>query len=260
MNLIITDPPYQVTPLKWDKRPDWDEFMKQMARVSGDSGQMWIFCRMPWAIDLHLAAVKYGWVFFQERIWQKQNGSGATVKTFRKTHENIWQYKRINSKTFNLEEVREPKTTTGDKSIKPGKGRSDCQYMKKRVGYIDDGFRLPKSVFFCPNLHQSKESLGHSTQKPEAVILPLIKYSSNEGDLVFDPFSGTGTTPSVAKQTGRRWLAIEMVERWHRTSVERVQDAKAITLCENKTNPYLSSHNANCQYSGDRGEKCIFDE
>ena len=200
VNLIVTDPPYQVTPLRWDKRPEWQLFMSQMARISGDTGQMWIFCRMPWSIDLHLAATASGWIFVQERIWEKQNGSGATVKTFRKVHENIWHYKRPNASTFNLDAVREPKTSKGDKSIRAGKGVSKCQFMQKRVAYIDDGFRMPKSVIFCPNLHQSKESLGHSTQKPEAIILPLIKYSSNEGDLVFDPFSGTGTVPAVAKK------------------------------------------------------------
>jgi site-specific DNA-methyltransferase (adenine-specific) len=222
VNLVITDPPYGVTPHDWDKRPEWDFFMLQMARICGKDGQMWIFCRMPWVIDMHLAAVKHGWIFVQERIWQKQNGSGATVGTFRKIHENIWHYKRPDASTFNLEAVREPKTSIGDKSIKAGKGASTCQYMTNRVAYVDDGFRMPKSVIFCPNLHQSKESLGHSTQKPEAIIAPLVKYSSNEGNLVFDPFAGTGTTPAVSKKLGRRWLAIEMTQKWHAKAVARI--------------------------------------
>lgn len=260
VSLIVTDPPYQVTPLKWDKRPEWVYFMKQMARISGDSGQMWIFCRMPWAIDMHLAAVQHGWIFVQERIWQKQNGSGATVKTFRKVHENIWQYKRKNSKTFNLNEIREPKTTTGDKSIKAGKGRSSCQYITNKVEYIDDGLRMPKSVLFCPNLHQSKESLGHSTQKPEEVIRPLILYSSNEGDLVFDPFSGAGTTPCVAKQAGRRWLATEMVEKWHSKSIERVSNTTLGQLSKSTSECHTPSVDKTTNKSREKGEKDIFDE
>lgn len=225
VDLVVTDPPYQVTPHPWDLRPDWGRFMKEMGRVCGNHGQMWIFCRMPWAVDLHLAAVKYGWVFSQERVWQKQNGSGATVQTFRKVHENIWHYKRPKATTFNLNDVREPKTSTGDKSIKAGKGYAAVQFMKKRVAYVDDGMRLPKSVIFCPNLHQSRESLGHSTQKPMAIIKPLIVYSSNPGDLVLDPFCGTGTTPLAAKEAGRRWLAIEMTEKWHEVASGRLVDA-----------------------------------
>lgn len=229
VQLIVTDPPYGVIPEEWDKRPDWLSFMQQMARVCGDSGQMWIFCRMPWAIDLHIAAQKNNWIFVQERIWQKQNGSGATVKTLRKVHENIWHYKRKNASTFNLDKIREPKTSVGDKSITDGKGAATCQYMKRRVAYIDDGFRMPKSVIFCPNLHQSKESLKHPTQKPEAIIGPLISYSSNENDLVFDPFAGTGTTPAVAKKMGRRWLAIEMTPKWYDQAVKRINDTEILT-------------------------------
>jgi DNA modification methylase len=95
--------------------------------------------------------------------------------------------------------------------------------MKGRVEYVDDGLRMPKSVVFCHNLHQSKESLGHPTQKPEAVIRPLVMYSSNPGDLVLDPFCGAGTTPKVAKDAGRRWLGIEMTEEWFLKSSGRLQ-------------------------------------
>ena len=222
VSLVMTDPPYGCTPHSWDKRPYWSFFWEQMARVCGDSGQMWIFCRLPWAIKLHLAAIENQWQWVQERIWQKQNGSGATVRTFRKVHENIWHYKRPKATTFNLAEIREPKTSKGNKSIAAGKGSSNCQFMQTRVAYVDDGMRMPKSVVYCPNLHQSKESLGHSTQKPEAIILPLILYSSNPGDLVLDPFCGTGTTLSVARKSGRRWLGMEMTPKWHQKAVERL--------------------------------------
>lgn len=222
VNLICTDPPYGVIPAKWDHRPDWMKFMSEMARVCGDSGQMWIFCRLPWAIELYLAAIDNQWRWVQERVWEKQNGCGANVNVLRKVHENIWHFKRPKATTFNLLEIREPKMTTGDKSIAAGKGASNCQFMKKRVAYVDDGLRMPKSVIFCPNLHQSKESLGHSTQKPEAVILPLILYSSNPGDLVLDPFAGTGTTLAVARKTGRRWLGMEMTPEWYGKATERL--------------------------------------
>lgn len=222
VSLVLTDPPYGCTPLLWDKRPYWTFFWEQLTRVCGDSGQAWIFVRMPWAIQVHTAAVAAGWKYVQERIWQKQNGAGATVKTFRKVHENIWHYKRPKASTFNLDAIREPKTSIGNKSIKAGKGYASVQYMKGRVEYVDDGLRMPKSVIFCPNLHQSRESLGHSTQKPEAVILPLVLYSSNPGDLVYDPFAGTGTTLDVSRKTGRRWFGSEKTPRWHQIASERL--------------------------------------
>lgn len=222
VKLVITDPPYGATPMSWDKRPYWSCFMAEMARVCGDDGQIWIFTRMPWAIQVHQAAMDSGWKYVQERIWVKQNGGGCTVDTFRKVHENIWHYKRPKAKTCNLRQIREPKTSVGDKSISPGKGSAPTQFMKNRLGYEDDGLRMPKSVVFCHNLHQSPESLGHSTQKPESVIRPLVLYSSNLGDLVLDPFCGTGTTLKVAKDAGRRWLGIEMTPEWHTIALKRM--------------------------------------
>ena len=202
VSLVVTDPPYGCTPLLWDKRPYWTFFWQQLARVCGERGQAWIFV--------------------QERIWQKQNGAGANVKVLRKIHENIWHYKRPKAKTFNLHDIREPKTTTGNKSIRAGKGYAAVQYMTNRVEYIDDGLRMPKSVIFCKNLHQSTESLGHPTQKPEAIIEPLIKYSSNSGDLVYDPFAGTGTTLDVARKLHRLWFGSEMTQKWYDKAVQRL--------------------------------------
>lgn len=59
-------------------------------------------------------------------------------------------------------------------------------------------------------LCQGRERLNHPTQKPEKVIEVLIKYSSNEDDVVFDPFVGTGTTCVVAKKLGRKWVGIDI--------------------------------------------------
>ena len=232
IKLVVIDPPYGCTPHLWDKRPYWSFFMTEMARLCGDEGQMWIFVRMPWSIEVHMAAIAAGWRYVQERIWQKQNGSGTTVRTFRKIHENIWHFKRPKATTFNLQSIREPKASVGDKSIKAGKGYASVQYMSRKTAYADDGMRLPKSVVFCPNLHQSTESLGHPTQKPEAVIRPLILYSSNPGDFVLDPCCGTGTTLKVARDVGRRWIGIEKMTEWHQKAKGRLclptQDLVAI--------------------------------
>jgi DNA modification methylase len=78
--------------------------------------------------------------------------------------------------------------------------------------------------------------------------LPIIKYSSNQGDFIFDPFSGTGTTPAVAKKTGRRWLAIEMVPKWYNTSVNRLENAKTFVN--------LANHDE----FKEKGKQSIFDE
>ena len=57
---------------------------------------------------------------------------------------------------------------------------------------------------------QAQERLGYPTQKPEALLERIIKASSNEGDLVLDPFCGCGTTVQVAQRLNRRWIGIDI--------------------------------------------------
>jgi site-specific DNA-methyltransferase (adenine-specific) len=67
-----------------------------------------------------------------------------------------------------------------------------------------------------------RERTTHPTQKPLAVILPMIRYWSNPGDLVLDPFAGAGTTAVAAKGLARRYIAIERDSDFHRMSAERL--------------------------------------
>ena len=203
VDLVATDPPYGSSPQPWDKRPDWGRFMAGMARVSRPTGQLWVFVRMPWAMDVYSAAIANGWRWCQEIIWEKQNAGGCTVGTFRKVHENLWHFKRPGAVTFNLGAIRVPKTTKGDKSVK-GRGGSPTQFMGTgNSGYVDDGMRLPRSVIRCRNVHRTAESMGHPTQKPLALMRVVVEYSSNPGDVVLDPFAGSGTTLMAARMAGR---------------------------------------------------------
>jgi len=223
INLVLTDPPYESTPCDWDKRPSWTPFMDAMGRLCGDSGQMWIFTRPPWCCDILLAGYRTGWSYVQEVIWEKQNAGGCTVGTFRKVHENIWHFKRPKARTFNLEAVRVPKLTDGNKSVRK-RASSATQFIGAlNSSYVDDGLRIPRSVVYCRNLHRSEESLGHPTQKPLEVVLPLVLYSSNPGDMVFDPYCGTGTSLAAAKTCGRRWSGAEKDPEWHKVATRRLE-------------------------------------
>lgn len=231
VSLVIADPPYGCTPNHWD-RPwkNWKRFMTEMGRVCGDKGQIWIFCRLPWAVDVISAAKKTGWIFVQERIWEKQNAGGATIGTFRKVHENIWHFKRKNAKTFNLDDVRIEKSTNRNKSVKKRKDSSTQYLGTDNSEYVDDGFRIPRSVQFHKNLHQSKESIGHQTQKPLGVVVPLILYSSNPGETVLDPCCGSGSSLYAAKVLGREYIGFDKDESWAEQAKKRVEEATIDSL------------------------------
>lgn len=88
-----------------------------------------------------------------------------------------------------------------------------------------DGTTPPASNVFhvdsCRNGQPGK--VGHPTQKPEAVISPLMLASTNNGDAILDPFMGSGTTLVVAKRLGRRAIGIELEERYCEIAVRRLQ-------------------------------------
>jgi len=230
VDLVFTDPPYQSTPCHWDRRPRWKDFMIEMARVCGDDGQMWIFTRPPWCCDVLESAAVSGWRYVQEIIWEKQNAGGCTAGTFRKIHENIWHFKRLHAKTFNLDAVRIPKTTKGDKSVSKRNASPTQFFGTDDSSYVDDGLRMPKSVIHCRNVHRTKEATGHPTQKPVALLIPLILYSTNLGDVILDPFSGSGSTLTAAEMTGRSWIGIESDDIWYNRSLKRLSDTKPSVL------------------------------
>ena len=69
-----------------------------------------------------------------------------------------------------------------------------------------------------------KEKLGYPTQKPVALLERILLASSNEGDVVLDPFCGSGTTLVVAEQLGRRWLGCELDPEYNRWAIKRLEN------------------------------------
>jgi len=72
-----------------------------------------------------------------------------------------------------------------------------------------------------------REKTPHPTQKPEALIRKFVLASSNRGDLVIDPFSGSGTTLVVAEQLGRYWLGCDINPDYHQWAIQRIEIAKS---------------------------------
>lgn len=101
------------------------------------------------------------------------------------------------------------------------------QYLDESKGQkVDDVWNDIK-----PLTHSGKERLGYPTQKPEALLERIISASSNEGDLVLDPFCGCGTTIAVAERLRRRWIGIDITYL-------------AITLVRNRLEGAFSDENA----------------
>ena len=129
-------------------------------------------------------------------------------KRFCKKHDNIYFYSKGNEWTFNFDPVRIPH---GDWA------KNKINYKTSSFGIDRKTIELNQLGMLCPDYwfiniigSSSPERLGYDTQKPEALLERIILASSKVGDIVLDPFSGTGTTAAVAKKNHRKYIAFDM--------------------------------------------------
>jgi site-specific DNA-methyltransferase (adenine-specific) len=214
VNLIVTDPPYEIT--------DMGACFRELVRVLHPSGSMYVFG------DKDVVAEHW---FRQLRIrhktllvWHYANSPKPRGRWRGSMQAIIYGYKSLDS-TFNEDEARVPYTPAAQKlngRLRPSNGR-----MTKAMAYDTSKGALPRDVILHPALlgHLSSERVGHRDQKPFGLIRKLVLTSSNRGDLVLDPFAGSGTTLVAAKATGRKAIGIERAAKWVPRIAERVQSA-----------------------------------
>lgn len=146
--------------------------------------------------------------FRNELAWCYTGPSGAR-KDFPRKHDIVLRYSKEENYAFYPENVRVPykksNIATGGTSVI---GRASDNHLLK----LDKRGKLPEDWWsdIATIGYKHSEILGYPTQKPEALLERIIKASSNEGDLVLDPFCGCGTTIAVAQKLKRRWIGIDI--------------------------------------------------
>ena len=153
-------------------------------------------------VKLALDAIFGAANFRNEIVWYYKTG-GISKRWFGRKHDTILFYSKGDSYCFNPQQ---------EKSYLAHKyGFSNLDIEQDERGY----FRhvAMRDVWDIPALRGNQpEATGYPTQKPLALVERIIKASSNEADIVLDPFCGSGTTAIAAERLGRQWLAME---RWH---------------------------------------------
>jgi len=135
---------------------------------------------------------------------------GKSTRFFARKHDIILFYtKEKKYKFYSMKKKRRldfkpnlPLTSSSGKPIEDKTGKDEFGYYS--IVSMDDVWDI-KGVF-----NMSKEHLGYPTQKPEALLERIIKASSNEDDIIFDPFCGCGTTIKVASDMGRKWIGVDI--------------------------------------------------
>jgi site-specific DNA-methyltransferase (adenine-specific) len=216
IDLILTDPPYGVTDCSWDVRPDLDFMWREFNRVLKPNGAAVVTATQPFATDLINANRKW---FRYDLVWVKSNPVGFlnSHRMPMRQHELVLVfYRRL--PTYNPQMVKSAPRVA--RQLKEEEDRETGVYAKTRkLSYEHEG-HYPTSI-----LPYNKEGAGkgrHPTQKPVALFAFLVRLYSQPGEVVFDPFMGSGTTAVAALNAGRHFLGFEKEKSYYQTSLIRI--------------------------------------
>ena len=236
IDLIFADPPYNIKKANWDSFESQEEYIKwslqwieQAARILKPTGTLYICGFSEILADLKHPASKYfkscRWI-----IWHYKNKANLG-NDWGRSHESILHFRKTRDFIFNIDEIRIP---YGEHTLKyPSHPQAETsQYGKGRNGnHIwepNPHGAKPKDVLEIPTTcNGMHEKTPHPTQKPEELLRKFILTSSNVGEVVLDPFCGSGTTPVCAEQLQRKWLACDLSPEyldWAANRIELVED------------------------------------
>jgi len=230
VDLIFADPPYNLQ-LKnelwrpnqtkvdavddeWDKYESFEAYdkfcekwLKECQRILKETGTIWVIGTYHNIFRIGKIMQDLGFWILNDITWVKTNPmpNFRGVRFTNATETLIWAKKNEQAKgyTFNY------------------------QLMKK----FNNGKQMRSDWYIpiCNGKERIKDKEGkkvHSTQKPEKLLKYVILSSSKEGDIVLDPFAGTGTTGAVAKKYGRKWILIERDKNYCKVIEERLNSIK----------------------------------
>jgi site-specific DNA-methyltransferase (adenine-specific) len=226
IDLAFADPPFNIGydyDVYHDRRAKaeylaWtDKWLAEVRRVLKPTGAVFVAIGDEFAAEVKVRLDGLGLTMRNWIVWHYTFGVNCTKK-FNRSHAHIFYHvadpKRF---TFNPDGVRVPsarQTTYADRRANPvGKLPDDTWVLRPQE--TADHFRPEGDTWYASRVCGTfRERTGHPCQMPEAVLDRIIRVVSNPGDVVLDPFAGSGTTLAVAKKLGRRFLGVELSEQY----------------------------------------------
>ena len=255
VHLIYLDPPFNTNTRRGTAAAGFDDAfgrpedyiaylrprIRQMHRVLHDCGSL--FFHSDWRAGHHVrllldemffgesrATARAGRpVFVNEIVWRYGLGASKARRRLLTKHDVIFWYARSSGYTFNMLRADPTPAMLAKYCHLDADGQRYMMSYGRR--YYLKGGKLLDDVWDIPAIPPtSKERVGYPTQKPLALLRRIILLASNAGDLVLDPFCGSGTTLVAAHQLGRRWIGIDINPQAIALARARLDDAAA--LCD----------------------------
>lgn len=217
IDMILCDLPYGTTRNKWDSIIPLDALWEQYNRIIKDNGVIVLTAQFLFSAKLMISNekdYKYSWV------WKKGNKPtgflNAKKQPLRICEDVLVFYK--NQCTYNPQMTKGAKCHSRGKSVGTDKNNTE-NYNKYKEVNTDGDMKYPQTLI---DFERDVDKL-HPTQKPVALFEYLIKTYTNEGDLVLDNCSGSGTTAIASINTNRNFICIEKDETYFHQSIERIE-------------------------------------
>lgn len=228
VDLMFADPPYNLTKsfndrqfrkTSIDEYAEWlDSWLSQTVRVLKPTASVYICGDWRCSAAIHRIGEKY--FTPQNRItWEREKGRGAK-SNWKNCSEDIWFFTVSDDYYFNVDAVMLKRQVIAPYTDSNGAPKDWTETENGR-------FRLTHPSNLWTDLTvpywSMPENTDHPTQKPEKLLAKIVLASSHEGDLVFDPFNGSGTTTVVAKKLGRHYLGVEIDETYCCLALKRLE-------------------------------------
>lgn len=242
VDMVFADPPYGIGKAEWDVFPDeaaylaWcDQWVGEVARILTPTGTCYIcgfseiLADVKFTVQRHFRGCR--WI-----VWHYRNKANLG-NDWGRSHESILHFRKSSSTALNVDDIRIP---YGAHTLKyPARTQAETSAFAKSAPAKGSAWTpnplgaKPKDVLDIPTTCNGMgEKTPHPTQKPEELLRKLVLASSNPGDWVLDPFSGSGTTLVAAEQLGRRWLGCDLSAEYNEWAVQRLRSVQPRSVAD----------------------------
>jgi len=228
VNLTVTSPPYNIgkeyeSLIETSDYIDWCvKWIREIYRITSANGAFWLNVgyfevkNKGLAVPIpYLLWDKTDFYLLQEIVWNYAAGVACKSRFSPRNEKLLWYVKNQQQYTFNLDDVRDPNVKYPNQKKN---GKLKCNPLGKNP---TDVWQIAKVT--SGTNRSSKERTPHPAQFPTEMIERIIKSSSNWGDLVIDPFMGSGSTAVAAIENGRNVIGFEIEEKYVQIAQKRIE-------------------------------------
>ena len=223
---VITDPYFETMNIgnskatKQDKESNFIQVCEELHRVMKQDTNLIFFCAQSWMLDNFMKIVSMGFTFNYEVIWNKNRGVSFLTAKKRplQKHETIYVFSKGKSQYY-----YEDAKTHGHKPTKRGKYKIDKDYVEIETNeHRNSGERYMTTVLDYKVSSYNKHT-SHPFEKPLDLSQHLVRAYSKEGDIVLDPYSGSGNICLASTLLNRNYIGIEIDEKYYDESLDNLK-------------------------------------